>query len=145
MINESRYRILAIGKIRKHWIKDGIDLYLKRLPDLKITELRDDTLDREAKAILATIKNNEKMIAMAEEGQTVNSHEFAQLLDKLGSQRLVFVIGGASGLSNDIKRLSSLRLSLSDMTFPHELARLMLIEQIYRAKEILKGGPYQRS
>ncbi len=144
MINPSRYRILAIGKIRKEWIKEGLNLYLKRLPGLTITELKDSNPQKEAKAILASLTNNEILIALSEEGYLVSSTDLAKQLCRFGSQRLAFVIGGADGLSPDIRNLAHRIISLSSLTFPHEIARLLLVEQIYRAQNILQGGPYHR-
>ena len=144
MINPSRCRIVAIGKIRKPWIKEGIDLYKKRLPNLAITELRDSTLNKEANAIQSSIKEGELLIALSEEGYTFSSIAFSNQLQKLASERLVFVIGGANGLSSQIKDIAHICLSLSPLTFPHEIARLLLLEQLYRANTIAIGGPYHR-
>ena len=80
-----------------------------------------------------------------EEGDAVGSIPFARRLDQLGNQRLAFVIGGADGLTNELKGRAHWQLSLSPMTFPHELARLMLIEQLFRAQAILQGSPYHRA
>ena len=144
MPNHSRYRILAIGKVRKRWIQDGLALYLKRLPGLTITELRESNPERDAKTIMDALKSDEKLIALTEEGESMNSITFTNRLEKLGSQRLAFVIGGADGLDPTIKTSANLLLSLSPMTFPHELARLLLTEQLYRAISISRGSPYHR-
>ena len=144
MLNPSRYRILAIGKLRKRWIQDGVELYCKRLPGLSITELREGSQLREAEAILTALKSNETLVALSEDGETLDSVAFAERLRDCGSQRLTFLIGGAAGLSEEIKRTAGWTLSLSAMTFPHDLARLLLVEQIYRAQSILRGGPYHR-
>ena len=145
MINPSRYHILAVGKVRKDWIKNALHLYMKRLPGLTISELRDSTPKKEAEAIKARQKSNEKLIALMEEGETLTSINFAEYLNTFGSQRLAFVIGGANGIAPEIKASAHLRISLSPMTFPHEISRLLLIEQIYRATTIIQGGPYHRS
>ena len=144
MLNPSRYRILAIGKIRKRWIQEGIDLYLKRLPGMTITELKDSSHKKEAEAIRAQLKNNETLITLMEEGESLSSIPFAECLKAFGSHKLVFVIGGANGIAPEIKTLADLHLSLSSMTLPHEIARLLLVEQIYRATTITKRGPYHR-
>ncbi|WP_320668436.1 23S rRNA (pseudouridine(1915)-N(3))-methyltransferase RlmH [Prochlorococcus sp. MIT 1307] len=144
-MNPSRYRILAIGKIRKKWISEGLELYLKRLPGLTITELKDSSPQKEADAIQTQLKNNETLIILMEEGRPLASIPFAEYLKALGSKRLVFVIGGANGIAPEIKKMADLCLSLSPMTFPHEIARLLLVEQIYRATTIIHGGPYHRS
>ena len=144
-MNPSRCRILAVGKVRRSWIQGGIELYRKRLPGLEIIEIRDSTPDKEAEFIRASLRPNEHLIALMEEGDAVGSIPFARRLDQLGNQRLAFVIGGADGLTNELKGRAHWQLSLSPMTFPHELARLMLIEQLFRAQAILQGSPYHRA
>ena len=144
-MNPSRCRILAVGKVRRSWIQDGIELYSKRLPGLEIIEIRDSTPDKEAESIRASLRADEHLIALMEEGDAVGSIPFARRLDQLGNQRLAFVIGGADGLTNELKGRAHWQLSLSPMTFPHELARLMLIEQLFRAQAILQGSPYHRA
>ncbi len=144
MINSARIRIIAIGKVRKSWLLDGIALYRKRLPGLEITELRDGTLAREAEAIRAVLRPEERLVVLTEEGGALDSLAFAEHLRGSGSERLAFVIGGADGLDAGLKAQASWRLSLSPMTFPHEVARLLLLEQLYRACSILQGGPYHK-
>ena len=144
-MNPSRCRILAVGKVRRSWIQDGIELYRKRLPGLEIIEIRDSTPDKEAESIRASLRPNEHLIALMEEGDAVGSIPFARRLDQLGNQRLAFVIGGADGLTNELKGRAHWQLSLSPMTFPAELGRLMLIEQLFRAQAILQGSPYHRA
>lgn len=144
MINHSRIRILAVGKVRKGWVLEGISTYLKRLPGLQVVELRDAGKAKEAEAVLAALQPGEQLVVMAEEGQTFDSPGFAERLDGSGSERLVFVIGGAEGIDPALKARASWKLSLSPMTFPHELARLLLLEQLYRALSIQQGGPYHK-
>ena len=134
-----------MGKVRRGWIQDGIDLYLKRLPGLTISELRDTNPDKEADAIRAALRPDETLIALMEQGDTLASVPFAQRLEQFGNQRLAFVIGGADGLTAELKAQSQWHLSLSPMTFPHELARLMLVEQLFRAQAIVQGSPYHRA
>ena len=143
-LNPSWYRILAIGKTRKEWIKNGISLYLKRLPGLQVTELRDSTPKKEAEIIKSNIRLNEKVIALEEGGEPLASVPFAHRLKQLGSQRIVFVIGGANGLGPEIISLANWQLSLSAMTFPHEIALLLFVEQLYRATTIIQKRPYHR-
>ncbi|MGB1774913.1 MAG: 23S rRNA (pseudouridine(1915)-N(3))-methyltransferase RlmH [Synechococcus sp.] len=143
-MNPSRCRIVAVGKIRRDWIRDGIDLYLKRLPGFTITELRDSTPEKEAEAIQAALRPDETMVALMEQGETLTSIRFSQRLSQLGNERIAFVIGGADGLTPTLKAKARWQLSLSPMTFPHELARLMLIEQLFRAQAIRQGSPYHR-
>ncbi len=144
MINPARIRILAVGKVRKGWLSEGVGLYLKRLPGLEVVELRDAGMAREAEAINAALRPDERLVALTEEGQTFSSTALARRLDGSGSERLAFVIGGADGLDPALRARASWRLSLSPMTFPHELARLLLLEQLYRALSIQQGGPYHR-
>jgi 23S rRNA (pseudouridine1915-N3)-methyltransferase len=144
VINPSRIRILAVGKVRKVWVLEGIATYLKRLPGLQVVELRDAGKAKEAEAVLAALQPGEQLVVMAEEGQTFDSQAFAERLEGSGSERLVFVIGGAEGIDPALKARASWKLSLSPMTFPHELARLLLLEQLYRALTIQQGGPYHK-
>ena len=144
-MNAGRCRILAVGKVRRSWIQEGIDLYRKRLPGLEIVEIRDSTPAKEAEAIRASLRPDDHLIALMEEGTPLASEPFARRLDQLGNQRLAFVIGGADGLTDALKASARWQLSLSPMTFPHELARLMLIEQLFRAQAILQGSPYHRA
>ena len=143
-MNPSRCRILAVGKVRRGWIQDGIDLYLKRLPGLSITELRDSSREKEAEAIQGALRPDETLVALMEQGETLTSIRFSQRLAQLGNERIAFVIGGADGLTQELKAKARWQLSLSPMTFPHELARLMLIEQLFRAQAIRQGSPYHR-
>ena len=144
-MNPSRCRIIAIGKVRKTWVQEGIELYLKRLPGLKIVELRDGNPEKEAESIRQTLRSDEWPVMLMEQGETLTSISFAERLSNLGSQRLAFVIGGADGLTAELKALAHWKLSLSPMTFPHELARLLLIEQLFRAQAIQQGSPYHRA
>lgn len=144
MINPSRIRILAVGKVRKGWVQEGVALYRKRLPGLVITELKDSTMAKEAEAIRSALQLDERLVVLTEEGSSFDSLSFAEQLRDSGSDRLAFVIGGATGLDPQLKATASWRLSLSPLTFPHELARLLLLEQLYRASSILLGGPYHR-
>ena len=137
-------RILAVGKVRKDWVADGVALYRKRLPGLELVELRDGGMAKEAESIRAELRPTEQLVALTEEGQSYDSVAFARRLEGSGSDRLAFVIGGADGLDPGIKAEARWRLSLSPMTFPHELARLLLLEQLYRALSIQQGGPYHR-
>ena len=144
-MNVNRCRVLAVGKVRRGWIQEGIGLYRKRLPGLEVIELRDSTPQKEADAIQAALRSDEHLIALMEEGDSLASIPFARRLERYGNERLAFVIGGADGLTAELKARASWRLSLSPMTFPHELARLMLIEQLFRAQAILQGSPYHRA
>ena len=144
-MNPSRCRIIAIGKVRKSWVQEGIELYRKRLPGLTIVELRDGNPEKEAESIRQTLRSDEWPVMLMEQGETLTSISFSERLRSLGSQRLAFVIGGADGLTAELKALAHWKLSLSPMTFPHELARLLLIEQLFRAQAIQQGSPYHRA
>ena len=144
MINPSRIRILAVGKVRKGWVLEGASAYLKRLPGLQVVELRDAGKERESELIQAALRPEERLVVLAEEGQTFDSPAFARRLEGSGSERLALVIGGAEGVAPVLKARACWMLSLSPMTFPHELARLLLLEQLYRALSIQQGGPYHK-
>ncbi|WP_269605488.1 23S rRNA (pseudouridine(1915)-N(3))-methyltransferase RlmH [Prochlorococcus marinus] len=144
MLNISHYKIIAIGKIKKKWIKEGIEIYLKRLPGLKIIEIKDNKKTKEEHAIKEIISKNEVLVTLNENGQSFTSKQLATKLINFHNKNIIFVIGGASGLPHSLNTSASLQLSLSPLTFPHEIARLLLIEQLYRAKTITQGGPYHK-
>ncbi len=144
MLNPARIRILAVGKLRRGWIQQGVDHYRRRLPGLEIVELRDGGIAREAEAVLSALRPEERLVALTEEGSRLNSLDLAEALQGSGSERLAFVIGGADGLAAAVRERAHWRLSLSPLTFPHELARLLLLEQLYRVRTIQQGGPYHR-
>ena len=134
-----------MGKVRRDWIQKGIDLYLKRLPGLTVTELRSSSPEKEADSIRAALRPDETLIALMEQGERLGSIPFAKRLEQFENERLVFVIGGADGLTAELKLQANWQLSLSPLTFPHELARLMLVEQLFRAQSIVQGRPYHRA
>tara|TARA_Y100001968_G_scaffold3576_1_gene3136 strand:- start:403 stop:840 length:438 start_codon:yes stop_codon:yes gene_type:complete len=144
MINISHYKIIAIGKIRKQWIQKGMEMYLKRLPGLKVIEIKDSTQAKEEYTIKELIKRNEALVTLNENGQLLTSKQLAKKLLDCPNQNITFAIGGATGLSSSLNNSAAWQLSLSPLTFPHELARLLLIEQLYRAKTITQGGPYHK-
>ncbi len=137
MLQTNRLSINAIGKIKKNWIREGINQYKKRMPDLIINESKSFNIDN--------IRVNNIIICLAEEGQSFNSIELTSLLLNFKNKKINFLIGDADGIPSDIKEKSNLLLSLSPFTFPHELARLILIEQIYRAISISNNSPYHRA
>ena len=140
MLITSRISINAIGKIKKSWIADGINQYRKRMPKLSIYEFKDFKFNN-----LRNLYQNNIIISLTEEGKLFNSHDFSSLLLNFDNNKISFFIGDADGLSTNIKSNSDLLLSLTPLTFPHELARLILIEQIYRAVSISQNSPYHRS
>ena len=145
LLQPARIRILAIGKLKRAWVAEGVATYRKRLPGLEIVELKDSTPAKEAEAIRAARKPAERLLLLSEEGQQLSSVGLAELLGDWASERLALVIGGADGHDPTLKQQADALLSLSALTFPHELARLMLVEQLYRASTILQGGHYHRS
>ena len=144
MLNISHYKIIAIGKIKKKWVQTGIEIYLNRLPGLKIVEIKDSTKTKEEYMIKEILKKNETLITLNENGHSFTSKQLAIKLQNHHTQNITFVIGGATGLSPSLNNAAAWQLSLSPLTFPHEIARLLLIEQLYRAKTITQGGPYHK-
>ena len=138
MLQTNRLSIIAIGKIKKNWIREGINQYKKRMPDLIINESKSFNIDN-------IRVNNNIIICLTEEGRSFKSIELTSLLLNFKNKKINFLIGDADGIPSDIKDKSNLLLSLSPLTFPHELARLILIEQIYRAISISNNSPYHRA
>ena len=137
MLQTNRLSISAIGKIKKIWIKEGINQYKKRLPNLIINEFKSFNID--------DLRVNNIIICLSEEGKYLSSIELTSLLLNFNNKKINFLIGDSDGISSDIKKKSDFLLSLSPLTFPHELARLILIEQIYRAISIANNSPYHRA
>lgn len=155
-----KIKIIALGKIKEKFLKDGIDEFLKRLTpyasveiiELTPIEIRDENLtqkalEQEGEKILANIKNDSFVITMEILGKQLSSEEFAQKINEVsmsGISELVFIIGSSCGLSPIVSNRANFKLSFSKMTFLHQFARLLLIEQIYRAFKILKGETYHK-
>jgi 23S rRNA (pseudouridine1915-N3)-methyltransferase len=149
-----QFKILVVGKLRNEFIKAGVNEYLKRLlPFINIkieflpsfSELPEKmALLKEEEIILKNIKNNEFIIILDKNGEKLSSEEFSNKLFKLTTlnPQITFVIGGIYGVSENIKKSSKFLLSLSPMTFTHEFALLILLEQIYRAFKINRNEPY---
>ena len=135
MLQTNRLSINAIGKIKKSWIREGINQYKKRMPDLLIYEFKN----------FKNFHSESIIISLAEEGKSFTSKQFSSLLVNYKNKKISFLIGDADGLPHNIKAKSDLLLSLSPLTLPHEIARLVLIEQIYRAVSITQNSPYHRS
>ena len=155
--------LICVGKLKETFYKDACAEYVKRLsayckltvveiPEAKLS--KDPTLGeitnalaREADAIRAKIPSSSQVAALCVEGRMYSSQELAQLLPALGhssDRHLVFLIGGSYGLHPSVKAEAQLQLSMSPMTFPHHLARVMLLEQIYRAFKINEGSGYHK-
>lgn len=156
-------QLIGVGKLKEKYLVMGIQEYAKRLgPYIKfqMIEVADekapDTLseaevrqvkEREGERILAHVKNEVHMIVLAIDGKLWSSEELAEELDKLGTygtSHVVFVIGGSHGLSDEVLRHAQQKLSFGRMTLPHQLMRLVLVEQIYRAVKINRGEPYHK-
>lgn len=150
--------LLTIGKTEDKYLLEGIEIYLKRLkhyisfrileiPELKGTKSLSQAQQKskEAELILKNINNTDYVILLDENGQEVSSMQFSAFLNKKmvgGQQHLVFIVGGPYGFSNEIYKRSNEKVSLSKMTFSHQMIRLFFTEQLYRAYTILKGEPY---
>lgn len=139
-----KVKIIAVGKVKKGWLKDGINLYTQRLPEIQLTEIKDMGPDAEAQKVLNSLKTYDKLVVLSEEGQNFDSIRFGHWLGQEASGTLVFFIGGPTGVSHHLKEKAYQTISLSAMTFPHEVARLLLLEQLYRGKTILQGGSYHK-
>jgi len=137
MLQTNRLSINAIGKIKKNWIREGINQYKKRMPDLIINESKSFNINN--------IPVNNIIICLSEEGKSFSSIELTSLLLNFNNKKIDFLIGDTDGIPPYIKEKSHLLLSLSPLTFPHELARLILLEQIYRAISISNNSPYHRA
>jgi 23S rRNA (pseudouridine1915-N3)-methyltransferase len=137
-------KIIAVGRVKKPWIAQGVSEYLKRLPRLEIVEIKDMGKEKEAEKILSLLKQYDNLIVLSEDGEMYDSVQLSQLLDQEMAQAMVFAIGGPDGVSEVLKNAAHRVLSLSRLTFPHELARLILVEQIYRAQTIINNQSYHR-
>ncbi|MCC2625430.1 MAG: rRNA ((1915)-N(3))-methyltransferase RlmH [Burkholderiales bacterium] len=151
--------IINIANKMPSWVASSCDEYLKRINhgkySCKIIEIKADkqpskpTLEnmlQEAKKIRANIPKDSFVIALDEKGQAMNSLKFAKYLEdiSLHNSNIAFIIGGADGIHADLKKDASLQLQLSNLTFPHALARVIILEQLYRAISILENHPYHR-
>ena len=140
-----RVTVVCVGKLKERFYAEAAAEYVKRLGRYCRLELVERALAREAEAIRAKLPREAAVTALCIEGETRSSEALAALLGSWGSQKaLAFVIGGSYGLHPSVKTAARLRLSMSPMTFPHHLARVMLLEQIYRGFQILEGGKYHK-
>ncbi|MDT8718686.1 23S rRNA (pseudouridine(1915)-N(3))-methyltransferase RlmH [Clostridium sp. 19966] len=155
--------LVTVGKLKEKYLKSAVEEYAKRLSRycrLDIIELQDEKTpdnasekeeiiikEKEGEAILKHIKENSYVMAMAIDGKNITSVEFADMINDLGvkgNSNIVFVIGGSLGLSDKVLKRADYKLSFSKMTFPHQLFRVMLLEQIYRGYRIINGEPYHK-
>ncbi len=141
-------RIFSVGKMKDRRLAELLDDYLRRcrpMTPVEVVEIKDSSRekeDRELAARIAGTSGTGLLVAMDEKGEDLDSEGFAELLGKHGS--ISFVIGGTDGLGPEIRRRAGRFLRLSSMTFTHEMARVLLAEQIYRGLGILRGRPYHR-
>ena len=155
--------LVTVGKIKERYFEDAIKEYSKRLGrycKLDIVQVQDEKTpdgaseaverqikDKEGQRILSNIKDGAYVIALAIEGRMLSSEELASRLQKLGVDgisHIVFVIGGSLGLSDEVMGRADYALSFSKMTFPHQLMRVILLEQVYRSYRIMNGEPYHK-
>ena len=147
-------KIICIGKLKEKYLKEAINDYTKRLSKytkLQIIELQDEkikekALQIEAERILKHIKNNDYVVTLEIEGTHLTSNELAKKIEtiQINNPNITFVIGGSYGLDNKIKQRSNYKLSFSNLTFPHGLFRLILLEQIYRSFKIINNESYHK-
>ncbi len=156
-------KIICLGKLKEKYLRDACEEYIKRLGafcKINIIELEpfrlpenpneaqiNAALEDEASRILAKTDAGSFLIPLCIEGKQFTSEEFSRRLDGifvLGEGKPVFIIGSSHGLSEEIKKKAGIKLSMSEMTFPHQLARVMLLEQLYRAFMISKGRKYHK-
>ena len=146
-------KIIAIGKKHEKWVLNGIELFEKRLkkpfnlswdilPHSNFAE--EKAREEETQRILAKIKPSDFVILLDERGKNISSPELAKMLSNgfVNSQNFVIIIGGAFGVSEELRQRANFVWSLSKLVFPHQIVRLILVEQIYRAQEISSGGKY---
>lgn len=155
--------VLTVGKIKERYLRDAIAEYSKRLSrycrleiiettDEKTPEQASETLEdniraKEGERLLKHIRDDMYVITLEIGGKTLSSEEFAGKIESLGVQgksSIAFVIGGSIGLGKEVLKRSDYALSFSKMTFPHQLMRVILLEQVYRAYRIINGEPYHK-
>ena len=158
-----KIKIYAIGKIKEQYLKDGIKEYVERIrpySQIEIVEVNDEpivnnpsdgdikkAIDIEGKRVLKLLKDSEYLISLDLGQKELKSEQFADFLEKkfvLGGSNISFVIGGSYGLSDELKKRANDTLSLSQMTFLHQMTRLILLEQIYRAFKINRNETYHK-
>ena len=148
-------KIITVGKIKEKYLEDAIKEYTKRLSKytkLDLIEVKDEdfdinkTLEKERDSILKYIDSKDYIITLEIEGNNISSEEFASKINDIFTHNpnITFIIGGSYGLHQDIKYISNYSLSFSKMTFPHQLFRVMLLEQIYRAYKINNNETYHK-
>lgn len=158
-----KIKLIVVGKLKEKYLKEGIAEYQKRLSTMlpvEIIELADEKIPenpsekeieavkgREGKKILARVDKGDKLIILAIQGKLIASEELAALVKEsevYGTRHLVFVVGGSLGLSEQVNARANVKISFGRMTLPHQLMRLVLMEQIYRAQMINRGSTYHK-
>lgn len=158
-----KVEVICVGKLKERYFKDACSEYIKRLlPYCKLSIVEVDeyktnsnpskseidiTKRMEGKKIISKISSNSFVISLCIEGNMIDSEELSKKIEILsvsGVSCITFIIGGSFGLSDDVKNISNFKLSISKMTFPHQLARVILLEQIYRAFQISNSGKYHK-
>ena len=146
-------KIICVGKIKEKYVENAINDYLKRISKfskINVIQLPDYSYDEkktkyeEGKNILSKVNNEDFVVVLDINGNTLNSVEFSNFILKNVSKQLVFIIGGSYGLSNDVLKRANYVLSFSKLTFPHQLFRVMLLEQIYRSFKIINNESYHK-
>lgn len=142
-------RIICVGKVKEKFYRDAIDEYMKRLSKyhkVVIEEVSDSNINNEKQLILKRIKKGDYVITLEIVGKEISSLELANFIDKklIINSSIVFIIGGSDGLHDVVKDRSDYKLSFSKMTFPHQLFRVILLEQIYRSFKIINNESYHK-
>ncbi len=142
-------KIICVGKIKEKYLKEGIEDYSKRINKyhkIELIELNDSNMEEEAKEIIKYINTKDYVITLEIGGNMVSSEQLSQMIDKtfITHPNIVFIIGGSDGISNSIKNISNYKLSFSKLTFPHQLFRIILLEQIYRSFKIMNNETYHK-
>lgn len=149
-------KLITVGQIKEKYLKDAIEEYKKRISkytNIEIIEVKDEGLveeekakNKEAEKIIKHISDKDYLITLEIEGNQMTSIDFAKKIDNIliENSNIVFIIGGSYGLSDEIKNKAKLHLSFSKMTFPHQLFRVLLLEQIYRAYKINNNESYHK-
>ena len=142
---QRKIKIIAVGKVKYSWIQAGIQEYGKRIPGLNLQEIKDSNRRTELSEITPYLKTHDRLIVLTERGKLQTSEDFSQfLITETLNNSLVFVIGSSDGITPELERSAHIRLALSTMTFTNDLARLLLVEQIYRGISIATNGNYHK-
>lgn len=156
-------KIIVVGKLKEKYLKNGIAEYLKRLKryaNLKIIEIKDEAASQtlsdaeieqikvvEGKRIIEKLPDRARVIALDLKGKQLTSEDFAEEINETmtyGTSQIAYIIGGSHGLSQEVLQKTDLKISFGKMTYPHQLMRLILVEQIYRAFKIIRNEPYHK-